>query len=152
VLETGESVVRVEELVYVVKEGGGLDELTVVTTPGARDTEGEKRRDLRDRAHVRDEPVRWAQLVEDRGGLDAIGDCHPKIVGTEGAALGMPQLQPAGCGTGSAAVTATGRPPVEESRRSEPSLVIVTLPSRSVRSTRAPEAAIRSSVRGFGCP
>lgn len=49
-------------------------------------------------------------------------------------------------------VRGIGRPPVVLTRRSRPSVETVTLPSVSVRRTRAPLAARRSIVLGAGWP
>jgi hypothetical protein len=45
-----------------------------------------------------------------------------------------------------------GRPPVDATRRSLPSVETWSVPSRSVRKTRAPSSDRRATVRGAGCP
>ncbi len=68
------------------------------------------------------------------------------------APIGIPQRKTAACAVGVVERAGTGRPPSAWTVIPAASKVATTVPSRSVRKTRAPAAASRSSVARAGCP
>lgn len=73
---------------------------------------------------------------------DPAGPCRPVATGRSAHRL-----------DGRLAIVLIGRcPRTALARPVVPSSSNVTVPSRSVRQMRAPEAAMRSSVEGAGCP
>ena len=138
------------ELVDVVEECRGVHEAAVVPDTGPANSKPEEGGDLGDRAGVRDEPGGRLKADDDGGRFEPTWDGHPGIVGTV-CGIGTAQLHVMSP-TRAVAVRGPGRGPVEETRRSAPSVVTVTVPSVSVRRTLAPVARTRSIVCRLGCP
>ena len=139
-----------QELVRIVEQTRGLDERAIDrVSRSARRPRGEPRRDLGDRPGVAEEPDRRIEGQEQLGGLDPPGNGHPLD--------GTAQLK-ARAGAHDVPTSATrrlgrtARAPVEVTVIRPPPKTTSTDPSVSVRRTRAPVAARRSSVDRAGWP
>ena len=90
---------------------------------------------------------------EGRGSSGRMGTEHSRPLAHGWPALGLPppvaMMPRLASGPGTLAVA---RPPVVETLRSRPSVETVTVPSTSVRRTRAPVSFSRSTVSGAGWP